>query len=287
MERVRVMIVDDSKVSRAIIKGNLAKTNFDVCAEAKTVAEAVELFGEVRPQIITMDMNLPDADGIECSRRIHLIDPNVKIIMISAMKDASLMAAGREVGISAFMQKPISANELIETMMVLCQGDVGKIALLRESYAKAFVKALQQGIFSMIGMHTEVSLEVDDRRFLDVNGIAVIVGLTGYPSGRAIMYMDANTMKKYAALMVGLSEGSEMSEDEAADSVEEAVNIIIGRGASNVNDIFKDKELRITPPGTICGANIRIASPKLITFKLTASTKIGDICLSVGFAEGE
>ena len=287
MEKVRVMVVDDSKVSRAMIKGHLAKTNFEVCAEAKTVAEAVELFSEMRPQIITMDMNLPDADGIECSRRIHMIDPNVKIVMISAMKDASLMAAGREAGISSFLQKPISTNELIETMMVLCQSNVGKVALLRESYAKAFVKALQQGIFSMIGMHAEVSLEVDDRRFLDVSGIAVIVGLTGYPSGRAIMYMDTVTMKKYAALMLGMTEDDEIAEDEASDSVEEAVNIIISRGASNVNAVFKDKELRITPPGTIVGTNIRIASPKLITFKLTAKTKIGEIYLSVGFAEGD
>ena len=284
MEKVKVMIVDDSKVSRAMIKGHLAKTNFEVCAEAKTVAEAVEMFSEMRPQIITMDMNLPDADGIECSR---LIDPTVKIVMISAMKDASLMTAGREVGISSFLQKPISTNELIETMMTLCQSEVGKIAILRESYAKAFVRALQQGIYSMIGVHAEVSLEVDERRFLDVDGIAVIVGLTGYPTGRAIMHMDFDTMKKYASLMLGIEEGEELSDEEAADSVEEAVNIIIGRGASNVNDVFKDKELRITPPGTISGNHIRIASPKLTTFKITAATKIGDINLSVGFAEGE
>jgi DNA-binding response OmpR family regulator len=287
MEKVRVMIVDDSRVSRAMIKGHLAKTNFEVCAEAKTVAEAVEMFSEMRPQIITMDMNLPDADGIECSRRIHLIDPSVKIVMISAMKDASLMASGREVGISSFLQKPISTNELIETMMVLCQSEVGKIAVLRESYAKAFVKALQQGIYTMIGIHAEVSLEVDERRFLDVNGIAVIVGLTGYPTGRAILHMDFATMQKYAHLMLGLDENEELSDEEAADSVEEAVNIIIGRGASNVNDVFKDRTLRITPPGTISGNNIRIASPKLTTFKITAETKIGNVNLSVGFAEGE
>lgn len=287
MEKVRVMIVDDSRVSRAMIKGHLAKTNFEVCAEAKTVAEAVELFNERRPQIITMDMNLPDADGIECSRRIHLIDPTVKIVMISAMKDAALISTGREVGISSFLQKPVSTNELIDTMMVLCQQEASKVAVLRESYAKAFVKALSQGVFSMIGIHANVSLEVDDRRFIDVAGIAVIVGLTGYPTGRAIMYMDFETMKNYAKLMLGMEDEEDISDEEAADSVEEAVNIIIGRGASNVNDVFKDKELRITPPGTISGSNIRIASPRLTTFKITAATKIGDINLSVGFAEGD
>ncbi len=136
MEKVKVLIVDDSKVSRAMLEGNLAKTNFEVCAQAKNAAEAVELYEQTKPAVVTMDMNLPDADGIECSRRIRAIDPDAKIVMISAMKDASLVAKGREVGISAFLQKPVSVNELIDTLMILCQNKVGKVAVLRESYAK-------------------------------------------------------------------------------------------------------------------------------------------------------
>ena len=77
------------------------------------------------------------------------------------------------------------------------------------------------------------------------------------------------------------------SEDEINEAVEEAANIVIGRGVSNINDVFKDKEMRITPPGTIFGSGIRISSPKLTTFKLTASTQLGDISINVGFAEGE
>ena len=145
MEKVKVMIVDDSKVSRAMIEGNLAKTNFEVCAQAKNAAEAVELYEQYKPAVVTMDMNLPDADGLECTRRIRAVDPDAKIVMISAMKDASLVARGREAGISAFLQKPVSINELIDTLMILCQSKVGKVAVLRESYAKPFVKALQQG----------------------------------------------------------------------------------------------------------------------------------------------
>jgi len=51
--------------------------------------------------------------------------------------------------------------------------------------------------------------------------------------------------------------------------------------------VFKDKEMRITPPGTIVGNKIRIASPKLTTFRICAKTRLGDINMSVGFAEGE
>ena len=281
------MIVDDSKVSRAMIEGNLAKTNFEVCAQAKNAAEAVELYEQTKPAVVTMDMNLPDADGIECSRRIRAVDPEAKIIMISAMKDASLVARGRDVGISAFLQKPVSINELIDTLMILCQNKVGKVAVLRESYAKPFVRAFQQGIFSMTGVHSEVELEEDNRAFLEVSGIAVIVGLTGVPNGRAIVYMDVDTMHKFSMIMLDKESASELTEEEASESVEEAVNIIVGRGVSNINDVFKDKEMRITPPGTIVGSKIRIASPKLTTFRICAKTRVGEINMSVGFAEGE
>jgi DNA-binding NarL/FixJ family response regulator len=281
------MIVDDSKVSRAMLEGNLSRTNFEVCAQAKNAAEAVALYEQFKPAVVTMDMNLPDADGLECTRRIRAVDPEAKIVMISAMKDASLVAKGREVGISAFLQKPVGINELIDTLMILCQSKAGKVAVLRESYAKPFVKALQQGIFSMTGVHSEVELEEEERSFLEVSGIAVIVGLTGMPNGRAIVYMDSNTMKDFATVMLDADESDEITEDEASESVEEAVNIIVGRGVSNINDVFKDKEMRITPPGTICGMDIRIASPKLTTFRVVAKTRIGDIKMNIGFAEGD
>ena len=284
MEKVKVMIVDDSKVSRTILANHLSKTNFEVVAMAKDAADAIKLYQEHNPDLVTMDMNLPDADGIECSKKIRTFDPEAKIVMISAMKDANLVAKGTAVGISAFLQKPVSTNDIIDTLMMLCSKKVSQIAILRESYAKAFVNALRQGIFNMIGKQFEVKLENYDKKYLSVDGIAVIIGLTGSPSGRAIMYMSKETMKEFATKMLGTDD---LTDDEFNDAVEEAANIIIGRGVSNINDVFKDKELRITPPGTICGSGIRVASPKLTTFKVTAITNFGDICMNVGFAEGD
>lgn len=284
LEKVKVMIVDDSKVSRAMLANHLSKTNFEVVAMAKDAAEALRLYQEHDPDLVTMDMNLPDSDGIECSKRIHAIDPEVKIVMISAMRDANLVARGKEVGIGAFLQKPVSTNEIIETLMTLCQKKVSRVAMLRESYAKIFAQALRQGIFEMIGVQVDSTVAHYDKKYLEVDGIAVIIGLTGIPTGRAITYMSRDAMKNFSKKMIGTDN---LTEDELQDSVEEAANIIIGRGVSNVNDVFKDKELRITPPGTICGSGIRVASPKLTTFKLTASTDFGDICINVGFAEGE
>ena len=284
MEKVRVMIVDDSKISRTILANHLSKTNFEVVAMAADAAEALRLYQEHNPELVTMDMNLPDADGIECSKKIRGFDPDAKIVMISAMKDASLVAKGRAAGISAFLQKPVSTNDIIDTLLLLSQQKINKVAVLRESYAKAFERALQQGLMNIIGVNSKTSVENYDKRYLSIDGVAVIIGLTGYPVGRAIMYMSHDTMKAFATTMLGTDE---VSEDEISEAVEEAANIVIGRGASNINDVFKDKEMRITPPGTISGSGIKIASPKLTTFKLTASSEVGDVLMNVGFAEGE
>ena len=284
MEKVTIMIVDDSKISRTILSNHLSKTNFEVVAMAADAAEAVRLYQQHSPDLVTMDMNLPDADGIECSKKIRGIDPEAKIVMISAMKDASLVAQGRAAGISAFLQKPVNTNDIIDTLLLLSQQKVNRTAVLRDSYAKAFERAIQQGILNLIGVQSKLSLETYDKKYLAVEGMAVIIGLTGYPVGRAIFYVSNDTMRKFTSIMLGTED---ISDDEVNEAIEEAANIIVGRGVSNINNVFKDKEMRITPPGTIMGSGIKIASPKLTTFKLTASTQVGDICMNVGFAEGE
>ena len=132
----------------------------------------------------------------------------------------------------------------------------------------------------------KVSFEVADGNYLTVDGIAVIIGLTGSPMGRAIVYMNRDTMKKFACALLSKDSEENLSEEEASDAVEEAANIIVGRSASTVNDL-KEKEMRISPPGTICGDAIRVANFKMTSFRIKAETRLGDICMNIGFAEGD
>ena len=287
MNKIKIMIVDDSRVSQAMLEGILKKAGFEVCAVASNAAEAVEKYKETRPAAVTMDMNLPDANGIETSRRILAFDPDATIVMISAMKDASLMTQGREVGIHAFLQKPVKPNEIVDMLIILCQKKGSAVTMLRDSYVATFAQGLQRSLFSLLGMESEIEVSVDESLYLAIKGIAVIIGLTGSPMGRAVIHMDTDTMRRFALRMLAMDEHDDIEEDEINDSVEEAANIIVGRGVSKVNDIFRDKEMRLTPPGTISGANIRIANPKLTSFEVVAKTEIGNICLNLGFAEGE
>ncbi len=287
MERIKVLVVDDSRVSCAMLSNMMAKTNFEVCGMASNAADAVLKYETLRPMAVTMDMNLPDADGIECSRRIREIDPDARIVMISAMKDASLMERGREAGITAFLQKPVSPYELIDALSSIVSNDIKRTTGLRDLYIQSFTKVLKQSLFSLVGVHSEMSMERAEGAYLDIPmGIAVIIGLTGSPMGRAIVYMDTDTMYGVARAILMKNDNEKMTAEEASDVIEEAANIIVGRCASVVNDL-KDVDMRISPPGTIVGKNIRIANFKITSYYIEAKTRFGNVCMNVGFAEGE
>ena len=281
VEKVRVMVVDDSKISRLMISSMLAKTNFEVCAMAENAAHAIDLYAKTRPDVVTMDMNLPDADGIECSRRIHAMDSRCKIVMISAMKDAKLIMHGRLAGISSFLQKPVSTNELLDTLMILCQEHVGVNAVYRDSYVSTYAKVLQEGLQQIAGLDSELQVQEENCGPLSVNGVAVIIGVVGEPRGRVAFYMDEKTMRGFA--MAVLQQES-VTDAEAQAAVEESGNIIAGHGISRINDVIKDREMRLTPPGIISGVDIKLSNPELIAFNIKAKTSIGDIFMNVGFA---
>lgn len=285
LRKIRLLVVDDSRISHAMIEGVLARTNFEICGSAKNCAEAVELYKELKPDAVTMDMNLPDADGLECSRRILEINSKAKIIMISAMRDAKLMMRGRTVGISSFLQKPLNATELIDTLKIACGFTDGDMSILQETYVKPFVKVLQQNLFSLAGVHSKVSVEQDTSSRILADGIAIIIGITGKPIGRMILHSDFDTMYNFAQMVLG--EVENVTEEEANDSMEELANIIAGRSVSIINDICKDKEIRITPPGTICGNNLGIVNPNLTSFNVEAVTRLGVFKMNIGFAGGE
>ena len=287
MGKLRVLIVDDSKISRVMIAENLRDTDFEVCGMAADAVEALRLYTEVHPDLVTMDMNLPDANGLECSRRILTVDADAKILMISAMKDLNLITQGKAVGIRAFLQKPVAKSDLVDTLHLICESGVSQESAFRELYAKPFARGLQQGLAGLLGMEGEAEIEPYESRSLDVSGVAVIIGITGFTTGRAILYVDEPVIPLFAMHMLGRATVEEIDDVEAVDAVEEAANILAGRAVSKINNVLEGKELRLTPPGTIRGAQVHIVSPRMTTFCISVQLPIGMVQMNVGFAEGE
>ena len=111
-----VLIVDDALFMRMMIRDILSKDGFEIAGEAENGAEAVERFKEVQPDLVTMDIVMPEMDGIEAVKQIMKIDPNAKILMCSAMGQQPLVVEALEAGAKDFIIKPFQPAKVIEAV---------------------------------------------------------------------------------------------------------------------------------------------------------------------------
>lgn len=112
----KVLIVDDAAFMRMMLKDILEKNGFDVVGEAPNGLKAVELYQNVRPDIVTMDITMPDMDGIEAVKRIKAIDSSAKIIMCSAMGQQNMVMDAIKAGARDFIVKPFQGDRVVEAI---------------------------------------------------------------------------------------------------------------------------------------------------------------------------
>lgn len=112
----RVLIVDDAAFMRMMIKDILEKNGYEIVGEAPNGAVAVEMYQKEKPDVVTMDITMPDVDGIEAVKRIKAIDPGAKIIMCSAMGQQSMVMDTIKAGARDFIVKPFQADRVLEAV---------------------------------------------------------------------------------------------------------------------------------------------------------------------------
>ena len=112
----RVLIVDDAVVMRMMIKGILSKNGFDVVGEAQNGLEAIDKYKALSPDLVTMDMVMPEMDGITAVKQIMSIDPNAKIIMCTSMGQQALVVEAIQAGAKSFVTKPFQPPKILETI---------------------------------------------------------------------------------------------------------------------------------------------------------------------------
>ncbi|GAC43139.1 response regulator [Paenibacillus popilliae] len=112
----RILIVDDAAFMRMMIRDILTKNGYDVVGEASDGAQAVEKYKEHKPDLITMDITMPEMDGIAALKEIRKLDPNVKVIMCSAMGQQAMVIDAIQAGAKDFIVKPFQADRVIEAI---------------------------------------------------------------------------------------------------------------------------------------------------------------------------
>lgn len=113
---LKMMIVDDSNIIRSKIRRAHDSARFDVVAIAGDGAEALRMFHECRPDVVTMDLTMPNVDGIECITKLARIDPEVLILVVSALSDQATGIEALEKGASGFLLKPFTEEQLREAL---------------------------------------------------------------------------------------------------------------------------------------------------------------------------
>jgi two-component system, chemotaxis family, chemotaxis protein CheY len=112
----KILIVDDAAFMRMMIKDILTKNGFDVVGEAADGSQAVDKYKELKPDLVTMDITMPEKDGIAALKEIKAIDVGAKIIMCSAMGQQAMVIDAIQAGAKDFIVKPFQADRVIEAI---------------------------------------------------------------------------------------------------------------------------------------------------------------------------
>lgn len=112
----KVLIVDDAAFMRMMIKDILSKNGYEVAGEADNGLRAVEKYKELTPDLVLMDITMPEMNGIDAVKNIKAIDPSAKIVMCSAMGQQAMVIESIQAGARDFIVKPFQADRVLEAV---------------------------------------------------------------------------------------------------------------------------------------------------------------------------
>ena len=111
-----ILVCDDAAFMRMMIKDILTKNGYNVAGEAENGIRAVEKYKEVSPDLVLMDITMPEMDGIQALKEIKKVDAGAKVIMCSAMGQQAMVIESIQAGAKDFIVKPFQADRVIEAV---------------------------------------------------------------------------------------------------------------------------------------------------------------------------
>ena len=112
----RVLITDDALFMRVTLKNILTKNGYEIAGEASNGKESVDLYQQTQPDLVTMDITMPEMDGITAVREIKKHDPNANVIMCTAMGQKNMVMEAVAAGARDFIVKPFQPEKVLESV---------------------------------------------------------------------------------------------------------------------------------------------------------------------------
>ncbi|NOU63859.1 response regulator [Paenibacillus sp. LMG 31461] len=112
----KILIVDDAAFMRMMLKDILTKGGHDVVGEAENGLVAIQKYQELKPDIVTMDITMPEMEGVEAVKEIRKKDANAKIVMCSAMGQQGMVVQAIQAGAKDFIVKPFQGDRVLDAI---------------------------------------------------------------------------------------------------------------------------------------------------------------------------
>jgi DNA-binding NarL/FixJ family response regulator len=120
---IKLVVADDHEVVRAGLKTLIEGTDIRIVAEATTSAAAVKAVTKHRPDLVLLDVRMPDGDGLNCLARIKLDQPETQVVMFSAFDNPTYVARAVALGAAGYLSKSASRNEIISAIQTASSGE--------------------------------------------------------------------------------------------------------------------------------------------------------------------
>lgn len=112
----KILIVDDAAFMRLSLKNMLESNGFNIVGEASNGAEGISMYKELLPDVVTMDITMPEVDGLTALKEIKALHPEAKVIMVSAMGQESFVREAIVLGAKSFIVKPFKEEHIIKLL---------------------------------------------------------------------------------------------------------------------------------------------------------------------------
>ena len=185
---IRLMLADDHRMLREGLRRSMTEEGFDVVGEASDGLEAVKLSEELSPDVILMDVTMPELDGVEAARRIHASQPEVRVVMLTMHADSDVVASAIRAGASGYLVKDCSTEEIASAVRLAVSGDTA----LSPQLASSMLHELRK-----LDIPTDDDERVITRREEEV--LQLIADGCSTPEVAAKLFISQKTVKNHLA----------------------------------------------------------------------------------------
>jgi DNA-binding NarL/FixJ family response regulator len=184
----RLLLADDHRMLRDSLRRSMEENGFDVVGEAGDGAEAVQLAQELRPDVVLMDVSMPNLDGVEATRQITRLVPEAQIVMLTMHADGEVMARAIQAGAIGYLVKDCAITDVVSAVRLAASGE----SVLSPDLALSMLADVKRAPIDPGNGHAPVSAREEQVLQLVADGLSL-------PEVAAELFISVKTVKNHLA----------------------------------------------------------------------------------------